>query len=122
MTSLNESRAVTLSTERRRDLLAHNSHQLTRVYPAGLRIRSDNMGPYELSAVWRAGCQMIAMNFQTWDEAMQVNQALFALNGGCDSFYEYLLKTYLLDGDSVTRESTGRSVILRKEENSVENV
>ena len=88
MTSLNESRAVTLSTERRRDLLAHNSHQLTRVYPAGLRIRSDNMGPYELSAVWRAGCQMIAMNFQTWDEAMQVNQALFALNGGCG----YVLK------------------------------
>lgn len=37
---------------------------------------------------WNAGCQMVALNFQTPDLAMQLNQGKFEYNGNCG----YLLK------------------------------
>ena len=32
---------------------------------------------------WNAGCQMVALNFQTSDLAMQLNQGKFEYNGNC---------------------------------------
>lgn len=32
---------------------------------------------------WNAGCQMVALNFQTPDLAMQLNQGKFEYNGNC---------------------------------------
>jgi hypothetical protein len=37
---------------------------------------------------WNAGCQLVALNFQTPDIGMQLNQGWFEHNGGCG----YLLK------------------------------
>ena len=34
----------------------------------------------DVCAAWGAGCHMVALNFQTWDGAMQLNRALFAMN------------------------------------------
>ncbi|XP_039287689.1 1-phosphatidylinositol 4,5-bisphosphate phosphodiesterase gamma-1-like [Nilaparvata lugens] len=63
----------------------YHQHQLSRVYPKGQRIDSSNYNPVP---VWNAGCQMVALNYQTADKPMQINQCKFRLNGGCG----YLLR------------------------------
>lgn len=53
----------------------HNRKFLTRVYPSGFRLRSSNFDPLKF---WRRGVQMAALNWQTYDLGMQLNQAMFA--------------------------------------------
>ncbi|KAL3479756.1 PLC-like phosphodiesterase [Aspergillus californicus] len=53
----------------------HNRKYLTRVYPSGYRLRSSNFDPLKF---WRRGVQMAALNWQTYDTGMQMNQAMFA--------------------------------------------
>ena len=53
----------------------HNMHHLMRVYPSGYRINSNNPDPL---AFWRRGVQMAALNWQTYDLGMQMNEAMFA--------------------------------------------
>uniref|UniRef100_A0A1I7YSX0 Phosphoinositide phospholipase C n=1 Tax=Steinernema glaseri TaxID=37863 RepID=A0A1I7YSX0_9BILA len=55
-----------------------NVSNLTRIYPRGMRFFSDNYNPYKH---WACGCQMVALNFQTSDLPMQLNQTLFEENG-----------------------------------------
>ncbi|KAJ5382437.1 C2 calcium/lipid-binding domain CaLB [Penicillium concentricum] len=56
-------------------LETHNRKYLTRVYPSGFRLRSSNFDPNKF---WRRGVQMAALNWQTYDIGMQMNQAMFA--------------------------------------------
>ncbi|TNN59901.1 1-phosphatidylinositol 4,5-bisphosphate phosphodiesterase gamma-1 [Liparis tanakae] len=51
---------------------------LSRVYPRGQRLDSSNYDPLP---VWLCGSQLVALNFQTPDKPMQLNQALFMLGG-----------------------------------------
>ncbi|PWY94810.1 1-phosphatidylinositol-bisphosphate phosphodiesterase Plc1 [Aspergillus sclerotioniger CBS 115572] len=53
----------------------HNRRYLARVYPSGFRLRSSNFDPLKF---WRRGVQMAALNWQTYDVGMQMNQAMFA--------------------------------------------
>lgn len=53
----------------------HNRKYLTRVYPSGFRLRSSNFDPLKF---WKRGVQMAALNWQTYDIGMQLNQAMFA--------------------------------------------
>ncbi|PYI06865.1 1-phosphatidylinositol-4,5-bisphosphate phosphodiesterase 1 [Aspergillus sclerotiicarbonarius CBS 121057] len=53
----------------------HNRKYLARVYPSGFRLRSSNFDPLKF---WRRGVQMAALNWQTYDVGMQMNQAMFA--------------------------------------------
>ncbi|GMS83935.1 hypothetical protein PENTCL1PPCAC_6110, partial [Pristionchus entomophagus] len=72
-------------------LVPFNSRQLSRVYPQGSRITSTNFSPIPM---WNAGCHMVALNYQTGDKAMQVNNGKFLANGRCG----YVLKpAYMLD-------------------------
>ena len=32
---------------------------------------------------WDAGCAMVALNYQTFDQPMQIHQGKFRMNGGC---------------------------------------
>ena len=57
----------------------HNMRYLMRVYPKSLRMLSDNFDPITF---WRRGVQMAALNWQTYDTGMQINDAMFA--GGSD--------------------------------------
>ena len=50
-----------------------------RVFPSGLRVRSDNLDP---SVFWRKGVQMVALNWQRWDEGMMLNQGMFTGSEG----------------------------------------
>ncbi|CAG0899970.1 unnamed protein product [Darwinula stevensoni] len=61
-------------------LLWYHQIQMSRVYPKGQRLDSSNYDPVRM---WNGGCQMVALNFQTPDRAMQLNQGRFLANGGC---------------------------------------
>ncbi|XP_063711773.1 1-phosphatidylinositol 4,5-bisphosphate phosphodiesterase gamma-2-like isoform X4 [Symsagittifera roscoffensis] len=71
-----------------------------RVYPRAQRISSSNFDP---SPFWSAGVQLVALNYQTGDKFMQVNQALFRTNGNCG----YYLKpeSVRCSGSSIIRDS-----------------
>uniref|UniRef100_A0A8C7THW4 1-phosphatidylinositol 4,5-bisphosphate phosphodiesterase gamma n=1 Tax=Oncorhynchus mykiss TaxID=8022 RepID=A0A8C7THW4_ONCMY len=58
--------------------LQYNRLQLSRIYPRGQRLDSSNYDPLPM---WLCGSQLVALNFQTADKPMQMNQALFMLNG-----------------------------------------
>ncbi|XP_037072934.1 LOW QUALITY PROTEIN: 1-phosphatidylinositol 4,5-bisphosphate phosphodiesterase gamma-1-like, partial [Pollicipes pollicipes] len=72
--------------------LWYNRLQLSRVYPKGQRIDSSNYNPVPM---WNAGSQMVALNYQTPDRPMQLNQARFMQNGGCG----YVLRPAFMQGD-----------------------
>ena len=57
----------------------YSSQQLSRVYPKGSRVDSSN---YDPQPMWNAGSQMVALNFQTGDKPMQLNEGKFMQNGG----------------------------------------
>ncbi|XP_071036049.1 1-phosphatidylinositol 4,5-bisphosphate phosphodiesterase gamma-1 isoform X2 [Parasteatoda tepidariorum] len=61
-------------------LLKYHRLQFSRVYPKGSRIDSSNYDPMKC---WNSGVQMVALNYQTPDRAMQLNQARFLQNGRC---------------------------------------
>ncbi|KAK5631079.1 hypothetical protein RRF57_006794 [Xylaria bambusicola] len=67
-------------------LTRHNMRYMMRVYPQYSRLASDNFNPL---MYWRKGVQMAALNWQTFDLGMQLNQAMFA--GGADQT-GYVLK------------------------------
>uniref|UniRef100_A0A452U5X2 Phosphoinositide phospholipase C n=1 Tax=Ursus maritimus TaxID=29073 RepID=A0A452U5X2_URSMA len=63
---------------------AHQA-QLTRIYPSAYRIDSSNFNPLPY---WNAGCQLVALNYQSEGRMMQLNRAKFKTNGNCG----YVLK------------------------------
>ncbi|KAI0135655.1 hypothetical protein F4814DRAFT_32265 [Daldinia grandis] len=67
-------------------LARHNMRYMMRVYPQYSRLSSDNFNPL---MYWRRGVQMAALNWQTFDLGMQLNQAMF--DGGTDQS-GYVLK------------------------------
>uniref|UniRef100_A0A8C1KZX0 Phosphoinositide phospholipase C n=1 Tax=Cyprinus carpio TaxID=7962 RepID=A0A8C1KZX0_CYPCA len=73
--------------------MLYNRKALSRVYPKGPRVDSSNYDPYPL---WMCGCHMVALNFQTADKYMQLNNALFSLNGGTG----YVLQPEQMRSDS----------------------
>uniref|UniRef100_A0A3Q4HJK9 Phosphoinositide phospholipase C n=1 Tax=Neolamprologus brichardi TaxID=32507 RepID=A0A3Q4HJK9_NEOBR len=76
------------------EFVHHNSRQLSRVYPSGFRTDSSNFNPQEM---WNAGCQIVALNFQTAGEGMDVNDGLFSQNGCCG----YVLKpSFMREADT----------------------
>uniref|UniRef100_A0A915I3K7 Phosphoinositide phospholipase C n=1 Tax=Romanomermis culicivorax TaxID=13658 RepID=A0A915I3K7_ROMCU len=66
-------------------LVKYNAFQLSRIYPNASRLTSANFNPVP---VWCAGTHMVALNYQTPDKPMQLNQGKFLANGRCG----YVLK------------------------------
>ncbi|KAL3898855.1 MAG: hypothetical protein SGPRY_012756 [Prymnesium sp.] len=62
------------------------------VYPKGTRLDSSNFSPVEPLS---AGMQCVALNYQTHDLPMQLQQSFFRINGGCG----YVLKPARLRAD-----------------------
>ncbi|MCJ1306707.1 Phospholipase C [Agyrium rufum] len=81
---------------------AHNRKFLMRVYPSGFRMKSSNPEPL---AFWKRGVQMVALNWQTYDEGMQMNDAMFACGSDRTG---YVLKPKSLR-DEVEAESSSRT-------------
>ncbi|XP_072297137.1 1-phosphatidylinositol 4,5-bisphosphate phosphodiesterase delta-1-like isoform X1 [Eucyclogobius newberryi] len=94
MSSFKEGKAMKLASESANAYIRHNVDKLSRIYPAGSRTDSSNYNPVSL---WNAGCQIVALNFQTTCEDMDVNQGRFMVNGKSG----YVLKPdYLRDGST----------------------
>uniref|UniRef100_A0A3Q1CV42 Phosphoinositide phospholipase C n=1 Tax=Amphiprion ocellaris TaxID=80972 RepID=A0A3Q1CV42_AMPOC len=85
MSSFSESEALRHVKDSGMYFVRHNSHQLSRIYPSGQRLQSSNYNPQEM---WNGGCQIVALNFQTPGEQMDLNQGRFLQNGQCG----YVLK------------------------------
>uniref|UniRef100_A0A3B3CKT8 Phosphoinositide phospholipase C n=1 Tax=Oryzias melastigma TaxID=30732 RepID=A0A3B3CKT8_ORYME len=84
MSSFNESVGLGYLKTNAIEFVSYNKRQMSRIYPKGGRVDSSNYMP---QIFWNAGCQMVSLNFQTPDLAMQLNQGKFEYNGSC-----YLLK------------------------------
>ncbi|XP_008313097.1 1-phosphatidylinositol 4,5-bisphosphate phosphodiesterase delta-3-A-like isoform X2 [Cynoglossus semilaevis] len=95
MSSFSESEALRLIKDSGIHFVRHNSHQLSRIYPSGQRLQSSNYNPQEM---WNAGCQIVALNFQTPGEQMDLNQGRFLQNGQCG----YILKPTFMCRPSTT--------------------
>nr|XP_061808436.1 inactive phospholipase C-like protein 2 [Nerophis lumbriciformis] len=78
--SFHESHAGHLAGKSPGEFVNHNKHFLSRVYPSPKRIDSSNMNPQDL---WKCGCQIVSMNFQTAGLMMDLNAAWFRQNGNC---------------------------------------
>uniref|UniRef100_A0A672MZY4 Phosphoinositide phospholipase C n=1 Tax=Sinocyclocheilus grahami TaxID=75366 RepID=A0A672MZY4_SINGR len=89
MSSFSESKARKYSKEAGSDFVLHNTRQLTRVYPSGMRTDSSNYCPVDM---WNMGCQIVALNFQTAGMEMDLNDGLFTQNG----YSGYILKSEIL--------------------------
>ncbi|XP_028817702.1 1-phosphatidylinositol 4,5-bisphosphate phosphodiesterase eta-1 isoform X3 [Denticeps clupeoides] len=77
--SFSETRAQQLVHHRVERFLSFNQRQLSRIYPSAYRIDSSNFNP---QVYWNAGCQLVALNYQTEGRMMQLNRAKFMVNGG----------------------------------------
>uniref|UniRef100_A0A8C9W077 Phosphoinositide phospholipase C n=1 Tax=Scleropages formosus TaxID=113540 RepID=A0A8C9W077_SCLFO len=102
MSSFSENEAAKHIKESGKLFVRHNSRQLSRIYPSGQRLQSSN---YDPQTMWNCGCQMVALNFQTPGEQMDLNQGRFLDNGRCG----YVLKpNFLCRADSnFNPENTG---------------
>ncbi|KAF7645746.1 hypothetical protein LDENG_00198530 [Lucifuga dentata] len=85
MSSFSESEALRHIKDSGMHFVRHNSQQLSRIYPSGQRLQSSNYNPQDM---WNGGCQIVALNFQTPGEQMDLNQGRFLPNGVCG----YILK------------------------------
>jgi hypothetical protein len=76
-----------------------------RAYPEGIRISSSNLDP---SQFWRVGVQMVALNWQSIDKSMMMQEAMFNGTGG----WAQKPETYLSHStykDCRSELSTGKS-------------
>jgi hypothetical protein len=73
--SLSEQRVIDMPEEHHEALFAHNRNYLMRIFPSGLRVDSSNVEP---TFLWRQGAQMVALNWQSWDKGMMLNEGMFA--------------------------------------------
>ena len=77
--SVSERTAGRIIKENKADWVKHNMAHISRVYPRAVRLNSTNYDPVPC---WAAGCQIVALNWQTLDEGMVLNNALFADSRG----------------------------------------
>eukprot|EP00079_Xenopus_tropicalis_P010573 XP_002935564.2 PREDICTED: 1-phosphatidylinositol 4,5-bisphosphate phosphodiesterase delta-3 [Xenopus tropicalis] len=89
MSSFSEDKVRRLIKDSGINLVRYNARQLSRIYPDGLRANSSNYCPQEM---WNAGCQLVALNFQTPGYTMDLNRGRFQDNGLCG----YVLKPEFL--------------------------
>ncbi|XP_027277491.1 1-phosphatidylinositol 4,5-bisphosphate phosphodiesterase beta-1 isoform X1 [Cricetulus griseus] len=78
MSSFVETKGLEQLTKSPVEFVEYNKMQLSRIYPKGTRVDSSNYMP---QLFWNAGCQMVALNFQTVDLAMQINMGMYEYNG-----------------------------------------
>uniref|UniRef100_A0A4W4FUM7 Phosphoinositide phospholipase C n=1 Tax=Electrophorus electricus TaxID=8005 RepID=A0A4W4FUM7_ELEEL len=102
MSSFSESEALRHIKDSGKLFVRFNSSHLSRIYPSGQRLQSSNYDPQDM---WNGGCQMVALNFQTPGEQMDLNRGRFLPNGRCG----YVLKPDFLcqHNSHFNPESTG---------------
>lgn len=85
MSSFGESKFLALGESEGNLFVKHNAKFLSRTYPGGIRVDSSNYNPQD---AWNLGCQIVALNYQTDGQMMDLYRGKFSDNGNCG----YLLK------------------------------
>ena len=62
MSSFEETNAVSWLKEYPIEFVKYNNRQISRIFPRGTRLDSSNFMP---QVFWNAGCQLVALNYQT---------------------------------------------------------
>eukprot|EP01012_Entosiphon_sulcatum_P016214 TRINITY_DN2112_c0_g1_i1.p1 TRINITY_DN2112_c0_g1~~TRINITY_DN2112_c0_g1_i1.p1 ORF type:complete len:767 (+),score=102.82 TRINITY_DN2112_c0_g1_i1:45-2345(+) len=104
-TSFSEGQLAKVEAETGDELIYANIMMFSRIYPAGTRFKSDNYMP---TIGWNLGCQLVALNYQTMDFPMRLNEAKFHENGKCG----YLLKPESMRRRKGTATIAPRSTLL----------
>lgn len=97
--------------EKKRAMVIHNMRHMIRIYPDPWRIGSSNFNPV---IYWKRGVQMVAMNWQTFDLGMQINQAMF--DSGADKC-GYVLKPRALR--EIYKVDNGTELVHKRERTNV---
>lgn len=84
----------------------YNQKHMTRTYPAGARVDSSNYNPM---LAWSVGSQLVALNFQTADAPLLLNDGRFREAGRCG----YLLKPPCVMGTAPTTASYPINLTIR---------
>ena len=84
----------------------YNATHMTRTYPSGARVDSSNYNPV---LAWSLGCQLVALNFQTSDTPLILNDGRFRQNGHCG----YVLKPPSVLGHGSVQRSEPVTVNIR---------
>lgn len=77
--SLSEKKLMEVHESSGPTLFSHNRNFLMRAYPSGMRVSSSNLDP---AVFWRKGVQIVALNWQRFDEGVMLNQGMFSGSGG----------------------------------------
>uniref|UniRef100_A0A671Y063 Phosphoinositide phospholipase C n=1 Tax=Sparus aurata TaxID=8175 RepID=A0A671Y063_SPAAU len=85
VSSLSETKAHQVMQQKASSFIHFNQQQLSRIYPSSYRVDSSNFNPQPF---WNAGCQLVALNYQSEGRVLQLNRAKFYSNGNCG----YILK------------------------------
>lgn len=78
--SFSEQEASKIANDNPEDFVNYNKKFLSRIYPGTMRIDSSNPNPQDF---WNCGCQIVAMNYQTPGQMMDLYTGWFLQNGGC---------------------------------------
>jgi len=96
--SFSETSHLKLIKRHGEDWAEHHQSHLSRIYPPGTYVNSENMLPM---LHWSYGAQMVALNYQTMDTGMLLHEGMFReQNGG----YGYVLKPSSLMGGKAAGE------------------
>jgi phosphatidylinositol phospholipase C, delta len=71
--SFSEEKLKALHRTKHKDVFQHNKNYLARTFPASLLSANPNLP----TLCWRKGVQMVSLNWQHWDTAMHLNDAMF---------------------------------------------
>ncbi|CAJ0962526.1 unnamed protein product [Ranitomeya imitator] len=100
VSSFSETKAHQILQQKPTQFVRFNQYQLSRIYPSSYRVDSSNYNPQPF---WNAGCQLVALNYQSEGRMLQLNRAKFNSNGNCG----YVLKPKCLcHGEEGRREKT----------------
>ncbi|XP_072888213.1 1-phosphatidylinositol 4,5-bisphosphate phosphodiesterase eta-2a isoform X5 [Hemitrygon akajei] len=113
VSSFSEAKTHQLLQQKPQQFLRVNQRQLSRIYPSSYRVDSSNFNPQPF---WNAGCQLVALNYQSEGRVLQLNRAKFNSNGNCG----YVLKpkcmtegTLNATADDLLSEQTKKQLVLR---------
>ncbi|XP_062889304.1 1-phosphatidylinositol 4,5-bisphosphate phosphodiesterase eta-2a [Mobula hypostoma] len=113
VSSFSEAKTHQLLQQKPQQFLRVNQRQLSRIYPSSYRVDSSNFNPQPF---WNAGCQLVALNYQSEGRVLQLNRAKFNSNGNCG----YVLKpkcmtegTLNSTADDLLSEQTKKQLVLR---------
>jgi phosphatidylinositol phospholipase C delta len=75
--SFDESKVESFAKNSRTEFTEMNTRMMSRIYPKGSRVNSSNYFP---TLAWSMGAQVVALNFQTWDAPLRLNDGFFNQN------------------------------------------